>query len=153
MPSGKQLGQLKVADIQHLVVDQPTTIGLDASVDELLACMLADLRTRSVYVVDADRRLLGCVGMDRVVDRLFPLEAIVSHSFEAALRDAAALNAKSVRELMVSRVTAVQESTSLADVAKTLMKEKVQELAVVDQDGRLVGEVNIYELIKAYLDA
>jgi len=152
MSSGKPLGELKVADIQHLVVDEPSVLGPDASVDELLSAMLADLRTRSVYVVDDERRLLGCVRMDRVVDRLFPLEAIVSHSFEASLRNASALNAKRVRDLMVKGVTAVHESTSLADVAKILMKEKVQEVAVVDQDGKLVGEVNVYELIKAYLD-
>ena len=152
MPSGKHLGELKVADIQHLVVVEPSVIGPDASVEELLACMVADLRTRSVYVVDENRRLLGCVRMDRVVDRLFPLEAIVSHSFEACLRDASALNAKSVRDLMVSPVAAVQKSTSLADLAKNLMKEKVHELAVVDPDGGLVGEVNVYEIIKAFLD-
>jgi len=152
MSTGKALGELKVADIQHLVVAEPTVIGPDASVDEVLRCMLADLRTRSVYVVDDDRRLLGCVRMDRVVDRLFPLEAIVSHSFEASLRDASALNAKTVRDLMIKAVTAVKDSTSLADVAKTLLKEGVQELAVVDDVGRLVGEVNVYEIIKAYLD-
>ena len=153
MPSGKPLGQLKVGDIHHLVVDQPSVIGPDASVEELLRCMLADLRTRSVYVVDEDRRLLGCVRMDRVVDRLFPLEAIVSHSFEESLRDASALNARTVRDLMVKGVTAVKDGSSLADVAKTLMQERVQELAVLDDDGRLVGEVNVYEIIKAYLDA
>jgi len=152
MVSGKPLGHLKVADIQHLVVTEPSVIGPDASMEELLNCMLSDLRTRTVYVVDDDRRLLGCVRMDRVVDRLFPLEAIVSRSFEASLREASALNAKTVRKLMIEGVTAVKDTTSLADVARTLMKEKVQELAVVDADGRLVGEVNVYEIIKAYLE-
>jgi CBS-domain-containing membrane protein len=153
MPSRQQLGELKVADIQHLVVEEPSTIGPDAPVDELLVCMLQDLRTRNVYVVDENRRLLGCVPVAKVVDRLFPLEAIVSQSFEAALRDASALNAKTVGDLMVSSVPAVNEDTTLGDVAKALMKGKVQELAVVDPDGCLVGEVNVYEIIKAYLEA
>lgn len=152
MLSEKPLGALNVGDIQHLVVNEPSAIGPDASVDEVLRCMLADLRTRSVYVVDDDRRLLGCVRMDRVVDRLFPLEAIVTQSFEVSLRDASALNAKTARDLMIKGVTAVKDGTSLADVAKTLMKDRVQELAVVDEAGRLVGEVNVYEIIKAYLD-
>ena len=153
MSSGKPLGELKVADIQHLVVDEPSIIGPDATVDEVLRCMLGDLRTRNVYVVDDDRHLLGCVRMDRVVDRLFPLEAIVTHSFEESLRGASALNAKTARDLMIKGVSAVNDSSSLADVVKTLMRERVQELAVVDAHGRLVGEVNAYELIKAYLDA
>jgi CBS domain-containing protein len=151
MSSEKPLGQLKVADIQHLVVDEPSVIGPDASVDELLRCMLADTRTRSVYVVDRDRRLLGCVRMDRVVDWLFPLEAVVSHSFEEALREVSTINSKTVSDLMVKGVSAVKDTSSLAEVARNLMKERVQELAVVDEEGRLVGEVNVYEIIEGYL--
>ena len=85
MSEQRALGDLTVADISHLVVEDPSRIGPDANLHELLETMVADLRTRNVYVVDADQRLIGCVRMERIVEQLFPLQAIVTSSFDELL--------------------------------------------------------------------
>lgn len=151
MSNERPLGDLRVSDIRDLVVQDPSTIGPDASLHQLLSAMVADLRTRTVYVVDNDRRLLGCVRMDRVIEQLFPLQAIIKASFAELLADPTHLKARGIGDLMVDPPPALQDSTPLSEVAATLMQEGTQELAVVDAQGRLLGEVNVYEIIKAYL--
>lgn len=151
MSEQRPLGDLTVADISHLVVEDPSQISPEANLHELLTTMIADLRTRNVYVVDAERRLIGCVRMERIVEQLFPLQAIVTSSFDELLSEPTRLKAKSVRELMISPPPAVNMATPLRQVAATLMRERTHELAIVDDRGHLVGEINMYEIIKAYL--
>ncbi len=151
MSEQRPLGDLTVADISRLVVEDPSRIGPDANLHELLETMIADLRTRNVYVVDAEQRLIGCVRMERIVEQLFPLQAIVTSSFDELLSEPTRLKAKSVRELMISPPPAMTMGTPLRQVATTLMRERTHEVAVVDDRGRLVGEINMYEIIKAYL--
>jgi CBS-domain-containing membrane protein len=151
MSEQRALGDLTVADISHLVVEDPSRIGPDANLHDLLETMIADLRTHNVYVVDAEQRLIGCVRMERIVEQLFPLQAIVTSSFDELLSEPTRLKAKSVRELMISPPPAMTMATPLRRVATTLMRERTHELAIVDDQGRLVGEINMYEIIKASL--
>lgn len=151
MGQERSLGDLTIADISHLVVDSPTQLGPDAGIPELLAAMVADLRTHNVYVVDEERRLQGCVRMPQVVKLLFPLQAVVETSFDDLLSNPHHLHGDKVRDLMVSPALSVRENTSLRELAAILIHEGVEELAVVDEQDRLVGEVNMYEIIQAYL--
>ncbi len=45
----------------------------------------------------------------------------------------------------------VEESTPLFEMAEILIREKINELPVVDKDRRVIGQVNVYEIIAAFL--
>ena len=77
MNDHRNLASLKVRDIEHLLVVEPAWVLETAAVEEVMEKMIADLRTRWVYVVDERKRLLGGVSMNAVVETLFPLEAII----------------------------------------------------------------------------
>lgn len=147
----ERLGALTVADVRHLLVEEPTVVRPDESVESLLAKMIEDPRTRHVYVVDEEGVLLGSVRMNTVVEYLFPLTAIIQHSSELSLGTYVSFSSKTIRDLMNDNPRFVQESTLLSEVARILIEEKINELPVVDQRRRVIGQINVYEIISAYL--
>ncbi len=77
---------------------------------------------------------------------------MVDPSSELLVGQFANFEAEIVKDIMDDRPRFVKESTSLSDMASMLMEEKINELPVVDDDRRVIGQVNIYEVITAYLD-
>ena len=145
------LNALTVEDVWELVVDKPSTIGLDAPLAELLERMVEDTRTRHVYVVDEQRCLVGVVRMTTVTGLLFPMQALGAEMSEPHLFYHVILGGQTVRDVMNKEPRSVRADTDLHVMARVLLEEKITELPVVDKDNRLIGQVNMYEIIKAYL--
>ena len=147
-----RLADMKVKDIRHLLVEDPATISPSASLLEVLEEMKKDLRTRHVYVVDTEDRLLGTVRMGSVVEYLFPFDAVIEQDTPLYETYVPRLDAKTAADLMHTPPVRVTEETSLGEMARLLIREAINELPVVDGNERLIGQVNVYETIKAYLD-
>jgi Mg/Co/Ni transporter MgtE len=145
------LNSLTVEDIWELVVDNPSTIGLDIPIVELLEKMVEDTRTRHVYVVDEQQHLVGVVRMTAVTGLLFPLQALNVEMSDPYLFQHVNLGGRTVRDVMDKKPHSVRADTGLQDLARVLLKEKITELPVIDKANLLIGQVNMYEIIKAYL--
>jgi len=145
------LGNMHVADVRQLLVEKPATIRPDQTERELLVKMVEDPRSRHVYVVDENHVLIGVVRMNRVVERLFPFSAVAERGAQLIAGSLASFEGRTVAELMDDNPSFVYESTTLSEMATILMQEKINELPVVDSERRVIGQVNIYETIKAYL--
>lgn len=74
------LAELRVRDIRHLFVDEPSRVEPAVPLREVMEKMIADLRTRGVYVADDKRRVIGAISMYSIVEYLFPLGAIIEHA-------------------------------------------------------------------------
>ena len=151
MKSRLLLGHLQVKDIRHLLVENPASVPAGAPLRDVLAKMTEDLRTRQVYVVDNEGRLIGAVRMNSVVEYLFPLEATLEHDKGLYVAYFPKIGAQTAADLMVSPPIRVTEETTLGEMSRLLMEEGINELPVVDEQERLIGQVNMYETINAYL--
>ncbi len=145
------LGDMHVADVRHLLVVEPAVIGPDQTEEELLARMVEDPRRRHVYVVDEKGVLVGVVRMNIVVERLFPFSSVIERGAQLLFSGLANFEGETVAEIMDDNPHFVYESTTLSEMARILMQEKINELPVLDDEHRVIGQVNIYEVIKAYL--
>lgn len=151
MDSPQLLGNLQVKDIRHLLIMNPAIVNSTAPLIKVLEKITEDLRTRQVYVVDEDKRLIGVVRMSSVVEYLFPYDAIIEHNNSLYNAYYPKVNADSAEDIMISPPTKVTEETTLGEMARLMMKEGINELPVVDDQEFLVGQVNMYEVINAYL--
>ena len=151
MNDHRNLASLKVRDIEHLLVVEPAWVLETAAIEEVMEKMIADLRTRWVYVVDERKRLLGGVSMNAVVETLFPLEAIIERPDSLYEAYFPKITAKTAGELMLDQIPCVSDEITLAKLADLLLSNKMNEMPVVDSDNVLTGEVNVCEVIKAYL--
>ena len=146
------LNALRVTDVWDLVVKNPAVIKQDESLARLLEVMVEDPQTRNVYVVDDQQQLLGVVRMTMVISLLFPLQALGRITSRQHWFRQVNVSGKTVREVMNKRPPTVRADTRLQDMARVLLEEGITELPVVDSGGKLVGRVNMYEIIRAYLE-
>lgn len=142
---------LTVADIRRLLVEKATVITLDQDHRSLLAKMIEDPRTRHVYVVDERGVLIGSVRMNTIVEYLFPLSSAIERGGAQTISSLARFGSSCFEEFMNEDPCFVEESTPLSEVARIMVREKVNELPVVDDKRHVIGEVNVYEIIAAYL--
>ena len=153
MPRWTSLGQMLVRDARRLVVDTPVTVRPTASMEEVLTAIVSDPRTRHIYVTDRDGVLLGAIRMNVVVEYLFPLVALAVDTADVEDGRFATFRARTAAELMNPEPRFVTESTRLSDLAAIFMEEKINELPVIDAEHRVIGQVNVHEVIVRYLEA
>lgn len=151
MPEESGLEALRVKDVLNHVEVEPDVIHCDISPEELLRKMIANPHTRHVYVVDNAGRLCGAVRMNMVVEYLFPFTSLRAGSSEWLLKTLPSFDDKTLCDLMNDQPCSVTEDTPLAEMAEILMRERINELPVVDENRRIVGQVNVYNVIATHL--
>ncbi len=147
-----KLANVTVGEVRNLLVQEATATEPGVTVEQLLAKIIEDPRTRHIYVVDEQGKLIGAVRMNRIIEYLFPFTAVLSRATEFAIWQIPELGSRTVADIMNTEPHWVEESTPLSDMAEILMREKINELPVVDTERRIIGQVSIYEVITKYLD-
>jgi CBS domain-containing protein len=149
MITRNSLGKIPIKDVRNLVVQNPSTISPDGNIDELLSKINENLKTRHVYVVDKNNKLVGSVRINSIVQYLFPMSAILSAGVSTAQFNVNLLS-QNVSDIMKKDPFSVKEDDLLSKVGKIMIKEGINEVPVVDDAMHLIGEVNIFEVIEAY---
>lgn len=147
------LNKITVKDIRNLLVPTPVTASPDDSIEDLLKKLSEDLRIRNVYVIDDKSKLVGAVRMNMTLEYLFPLAALIEKGTD--FREGWVPNlsiSATVADIMNPRPRFVTENQTLSEIAMMLLREKVTELPVVDDNGTLIGQVNTTEIIVAHLN-
>ncbi len=147
------IGDKRVRDVAKLIVENAAVISPDAPLEELLAKIVEDPRTRHVYIVDKDGVLLGSVRLNAILRQLFPYITSVSPGHERLLDVLASFEAGRVKDIMNADPSFVHEGSTVTETVDLMITEQVNELPVVDNQRRVMGEVNFLEIISAYLKA
>jgi CBS domain-containing protein len=126
------------------------TVGRSTNVAEIVS-LLKKRRITGVPVVDAERRLLGVVTHEELINILVPHYLSMFDEL-AFLDDLDAIEAQSMagiepslflaEDIMVSDPIAVRPETSIMKVAALMVNRKLVLVPVVDDDNRVVGVLN-----------
>jgi len=137
-----------VDDVFDRFVLKPSKVGKGATIGMVIDQMLANPLSRKVYVTDAEERYAGTVSTETVL-RLMGYRLGVREyggaSFIRFLRDTLKEKAD---DIMVKGRT-VTRGTKLSAAMKIMIDDHLNDLPVVDEDGRLVGELVSLELFMA----
>ncbi len=140
----KQFDDLIVEEVADRLIVEPSTVSPDADIGELIDEMLANPIARKVYVVDENGGLMGMVTTETLL-RLIGYRVGVrtgTLSFYKFLRDC--LKGR-VRDVMEAPVF-VRPNNKLKDALLKMIEEHMNDIPVVDEDGKLIGELNSLEL-------
>lgn len=141
----KKFDELLVADVFERIVKKPSVVHEDAPIGEAIGQMLANPLSRKVYVVDADGKYKGTVNTDTIL-RLIGYRVGVRDSgnlsFIRFMRDAFKEDVRSI----MTRGRAVIKEMKLTEAMKIMLDDHLNDLPVVDQDGKLIGELVSLEL-------
>ncbi|OPY32012.1 MAG: CBS domain protein [Methanomassiliicoccales archaeon PtaU1.Bin124] len=133
-----------VGDVYDTIVT-PSRVKADAPLREVVELMIANPRSRKAYVIDDNGLYIGTVSTETIL-RLLGYRVGVKDgsglSFYHFLRDAMK---EQVKDVMVRGRTVTKE-TKLVKALGIMLEDHLNDLPVVDADGKLIGELISLEL-------
>ena len=151
MFQGKRFEDLKVEEVYQLVSTSPAKLQKNARIHEVLSAMLEHPTSRKVYVIDVEGNLAGVIRTETLLKLIGFREGVrqnTAPSFVHMLKDLQKESAESVME----KVRPVKRVTSLKDALELMVEDHVNDLPVVDDDYKLIGELRTLELFQAALE-
>jgi CBS domain-containing protein len=141
----KNFSDLLVSDIYDLVIKEPATVSSGSKIREVFDEYLKNPGSRKVYVVDEEGKLLGAVTTETLLRLL---------GYRVGIREFAGLSLwKMMRDLLKEgvdgifiRVPTVKKTDKVTKALQVMLDNHLNDLPVVDSDGKLIGELNSLEI-------
>lgn len=141
----KSFDELLVGDVFKSMVVKPSILGLDATIKDVINEMLENPVARKVYITDQEGKLAGTVTTETVL-RLIGYRVGVRETgllpFIRFLRDVLKEKAADV----MTESIYVRPDTTLKEAFTKMLEHHLNDLPVVDGDGKLIGELNTLQL-------
>ena len=148
----RNVDELRVEDIYDLYDLEPSIVKLGDPVWKMVAALITRPRGRNVYVTDADGKLKGIVSFRdilRVTNARLGARKAGVVGFINYLRDVFRENV----EKMMRPPVSVNPKTNLLEALHTMESNKMNDMPVVDENKKLVGELSGMEILRfAYAD-
>lgn len=139
---------IKVREARKLITLYPSIVREDAFLKEVVEGILKDPKTRAVYVVDREEKLLGIIDIRRVIRYIFP------HFFEEDLIGREVIDiitSKTVKDFISYPPVWVTEDDNLDKALRLMIENELEEIPVVDKDLRVIGDLNLLELLSIWI--
>ncbi|MGD1060435.1 MAG: CBS domain-containing protein [Methanomassiliicoccales archaeon] len=130
-----------MGDVTGLVVKEPTQVRKSAKTRDATELMLQNSVSRKVYVVDVEGTLVGAVTNETILKLIVCWVGAQENrgiEFDRVLRD----TLKEDVEQVVAKVKAVKRETKLTEALRIMIELHVNDLPVVDDDYKLIGELS-----------
>jgi CBS-domain-containing membrane protein len=134
-----------VKDAFQLVVTRPVIAGEDETISDLVARLVAEPVTRTVYVVDDDGKLVGFVPLKHLLTSLDRRVSSAREGGNTSRRRSkrSELTAGALAEMPVT----VRLTDSIRVALRRMVDSGLEDLPIVDSRGALLGELNGQEIL------
>ncbi|MDB1087306.1 CBS domain-containing protein [Streptomyces sp. ACA25] len=148
---------MKHQKIGHAMTSEVVSVTQETPFKEI-AKLLTTHRISGLPVIDDDEKVLGVISQTDLVLRQADRAELAALGasrlppmLPGARKSAARASATTAGELMTSPAITVRAEESIAFGARTMAKEGVERLPVVDEEDRLVGIVTRRDLLQVFL--
>lgn len=141
--------KLKVRNARRLIAERPTTVTLDETIEELVLAITEDPKTRTLFVVDKEKRLKGVVSLKDLVRATFTTLANLDSLGHSAITAALSHRAS---DISYGTMVYVKDNDSLESALTKMLDSGLEEIPVVDDDLQVIGELSILELLTVWLE-
>ncbi|MGD0818034.1 MAG: CBS domain-containing protein [Methanomassiliicoccales archaeon] len=141
----KSFSDLLVEDVYELVVKDPSTINEGSKIREVFDEFLKHPVSRKVYVINEEGKLIGAVTTEtllRLLGYRVGVREFANWSLWRLMRDML----KEGVEGVLLKVPTLKRSDKLTKALKIMVEDHFTDLPVVDDEGKLIGELNSYEI-------
>ncbi|RLF57033.1 MAG: hypothetical protein DRN27_08530 [Thermoplasmata archaeon] len=139
---------VKIKDMRMLVTPYPTFVEKDTSTDDIAKVMIDNPQLRSVYVVDDKLKLIGKITLKMLIKQEF-MNLIPSEFVNFGALDF--IGNKTAKSFMVSPIDVKDEDTLKTAFIK-MYENDLDELPVVDEKNRLIGNIDLLELLTMLIE-
>lgn len=147
----KMFAEHTVRDVSDKISKEVTLIKAGSSVSEAVEKMLNDPATRYVFVVDEDKKILGVLTLPLVLRYIAPRAGVWGKNIIETIKRLLIMFKETVDEIMITKVPSVKLDESLNSALKKMCDSNLEELPIVDDEGRVIGELSGLEVMVAGL--
>ncbi len=141
--------RLKVKNIRTMITQEASVVDEDANLIDVAEAIVDDPKTRAVYVINKEKKLVGIIPVIELVQYLYydsiPQEYIL-YRFPVLLS-----SEPKAKDIMLPPVW-VKDDESITSAFVKMFKNNLKELPVVDDEMHVIGDLNILELIRAWVE-
>ncbi|MCK4425111.1 MAG: CBS domain-containing protein [Deltaproteobacteria bacterium] len=124
---------------------RPPVVHKEASIEEVIDTTIRFEHSRLVYVLDDEDRLAGVISLGDLVRHVFSR----SHVPKIHPRSIISMIAtKTAEDIMRKNVLFTTKNEEVEAVLKKMIHANVKEIAVVDGDRRIVGDITVVDLLQ-----
>jgi CBS domain-containing protein len=145
------LEKTTVKDIAYLINSSCLRADSGTSLEKL-ADMLCSSDRHKVYLENGEGKLIGVIQAKQIAMKILELSRQKSDEQDMLPAIAYVLNFHKGGDL-AEKPVAVVAATSLKQVLVLMQQNSIREIAVVDEDGRLVGTLEAKNILSHYLKA
>ncbi len=140
--------KIRVRDIRTLVTREPSIVHENDPLLRVAEAIVKDPKTRAVYVLDKNDKLTGIIPVLELVQYLYaeyiPQEYIL-YRFPILLS-----SEPTAADIMLPPVY-VYDEDNITDAFVKMFQNNLKELPVVNRNMHVIGDLNILELILAWI--
>lgn len=117
----------------------------ESSIEEVIDAMARYQHTRLLYVVDEEGKLLGTIALGSLVRHAFGRshEPQIHPRFVMSM-----ITTETAKDIMQKKPIFAGEDEDVEVVLKRMIGKNVKEIAVLDEEKRVVGDVTMIDLLK-----
>ncbi len=139
---------MKISDIMPQLKNREIpAVPRHSDIQQVITTMVRFPHTRLVYVVDENNRLCGTITVGSLLRHLFPYHYSSKVHARGILRDITAARAD---HIMDKATIYAAPDESVDAVLKKMAQSGVKEIAVVDEQRRILTDITAIDLLKYY---
>lgn len=132
-----------VRDLMKPVISEAVFLE-DSRIAELLSVYKRQSDILSFYVTDRDGRLLGQIDLEHLANYIYPEACRRSFLSHGILRQ---ITMESCRQMINHRAIAVRGHDELGTAVEKMIRHKILEIPVIDEDEKIEGVVRLSTLL------
>lgn len=144
---------LTVGDVYQLITTEAKTIDENAPKQEAIEVMLSGASsTHSVYVINSIGKLRGVITVDDIIDSIAVRIGYIPKNLSIkTARKLFVLSTFGTASDMMRKPVHVTKESDLQTALKKMADNNLTDLPVVDEDGKIIGDLNAIEILKCII--
>lgn len=142
----KDIRDMKVGEVHENMIGKPALVTEDALLRDAVESITQNLASRKVYVVDEEGFLKGVIRIETLLRLVGYKVGVRKAGVISFLKFLSGIFDENVTEFMETPITVTNEH-KLLDALQKMVEYHLNDLPVVDAEGRIVGELLSLEFL------
>lgn len=146
----KPISDIRVSDVIAGIGKKikPAVVDIDGRLRDAVVSIVEDSETRKVYVVDKDGVLKGTITLETLLRYAGYTLGVRKPGMTSLLKWLSEIKNDKVTEVMTKPVRVLQNEM-ITNVTRLMVENHLNDLPIVDDNNKLVGELNGLDILKA----
>jgi CBS domain-containing protein len=145
--SEKDLMDLRVEDVFEILTGKPAVIKEDTILKDVVESIIQSSTSRKVYVVDDSGILLGVITIETLLRQVGYKVGVRETGIISFFKFLTGVFKDNVSEFMDKPVK-IYKSDKLLEAMQLMVEHHLNDLPIVDDEDRIIGELHSIEILK-----